>query len=260
MRNPGFPVTFESGRDDVVRIALTTADRHPAKELVAEGVIGASLIDLGRVLADAAGGSPAPDVKISASSRNLIEVNLPGAIFSESWHLAAIFNLIDNSIFLGQEDDPLIIASTVRSAHFASASMEQLQDALGAAVEAARGELIAAGLNWPEEPGNWLIDIALDLSLDLRPEAKAELAARFELLNALLGETAFDPEADPLTWMEESLAPYPAAAEIGRQRMNLAIEMPPSDPALVLILFLRTLSARYGASATRWSIELREGW
>ncbi len=268
MRNPGFPVVFETGTADVIQITLATAERHPAKDLLADGVMGRALSDLGLVLADAAAAADAPKVRISAKSRHEIEVILPGAVFSEDWHLAAIFNLIEQAIFLGQEEDPFIIAGVLRAARFADASMERLQQSLGTAVQAARSALnsrltsIGAGDGslWPEHPIDWLIDMQLDLSHDLRPEARAEVAARFELLNALLGETAFDPEADPLVWLEEALAPYPAAAEVRSTDMTLAIEMPPSDPALILILFERTLEFRYRVTVTRWMVELREGW
>lgn len=268
MRNPGFPVVFETGPADVIQITLATAERYPAKDLLADGVIGSALFDLGLVLADAERASDAPKVKISAKSRNEIEVVLPGAVFSEDWHLAAIFNLIDQAIFLGQDEDPFITAGVVRSVRFADASIERLQQSLAAAVEAARSTLnsrlatsgAGEGGWWPEQPIDWLIDIQLKLSHALPPEARAEVAARFELLNALLGETAFDSEADPLIWLEEALAPYPAAAEVGSTSMTLAIEMPPSDPALILILFERTLESRYKVMVEHWMIELREGW
>jgi hypothetical protein len=55
MRQPGFPITFASGRGDSIVISLRTADHHPARALEEAGILRSSIVAFAQALITAQG-------------------------------------------------------------------------------------------------------------------------------------------------------------------------------------------------------------
>ncbi|MCP2040342.1 hypothetical protein L1281_000924 [Neisseria sp. HSC-16F19] len=245
VRELGYPVSFEVGEDDAVRITLQTADGYPAEALLAADELDRLLIGWSRTLADAAGLEDAPDAIVRATARNQLEIILPRPVFSEDWQLTAVLNLIDHAGFIAQPHAPVITACTVRSERFAFAPVHELQKRLGQGFEVASCAFVVAGFIWPQETDNKRFTVTFKLACALSPEAQQLLAAQFTLMNELLEKTAFDHQKNPRRQPQAARAPYRHAAKISAKRVTLTVENAPTDPQLIFHVLQRILSWRY---------------
>lgn len=262
MRNPGFPVSFQTRGQDGLALQLTTARQFPARELIADGTIEPGILQLAEVLAAATPGGSQRPAQIKATSATTILITLDARVFSHDWHIAAILNLIENGIFIGQDEDPVIVSGIVSSAHLKARSIEETQSALVAAHEVARAAVLSQLKvpGWPTVPRDVLYDLVWTLSDPPSPDAAAVLPDRFWQINDLMTASAFEPIASPLDWLEDDLLPHAAGLEVMGSKLTAGIEMPPMDPALALDQFHGVLRHEWDLHPIRFEAAFREGW
>lgn len=262
MRDPGFPITFAQRADPGLALNLTTARRHPAQGLIDDGTIGPSILQLAEVLNAATPGNPGRPPWITATGGTSLTIQLDARVFSRDWHIAAVLNLIENAIFIGQDEDPLIMSGTVIASHLTGRSVLDVQSALAEANEAARAAVLdrLGTPGWPEIPRDVLYDLAWTLSDPVSPLSAAALSDRFWQINDLMTASAFEPEASPLDWLEDDLLPHAAGLEAEGAKLIAGIEMPPMDPALAIDLFEDVLRHEWELSPAQHVAGFRDGW
>jgi hypothetical protein len=266
MRHPGFPITFASGRADSIVISLRTADRHPARALLEEGILRSSIVDFARALIAAQGRAGSASVDVAAPSRHVIAITLPDEVFTAGWQIASVFNLIDNAIFIGQEEDPVITSATVSANRFADLTIESAQQQLADHVAMQQSMLVerlsrpGGSILWPEQPADVFFTITLTTSPALPGAYHSSARTVFSALCQALSDSAFEPETPPVEWLEDLLVPYPFDIAFDNAQIRIDIETPPSDPAIVVMLFEDALRTTLGAEITRWELALREAW
>ncbi|RUS65019.1 hypothetical protein EGN72_02025 [Pseudorhodobacter sp. E13] len=262
MRDPGFPIAFRSNTKAGLALHLTTARHHPAHGLIADGTIGPSIVQLADVLNAATPGNPAAPPRIEAIDGTNLAITLDPRVFSQDWHIAALLNLIENAIFIGQSEDPVILSGTVVSSHLNGRSVADLQSALVGANEAARIAVLdrLGAPGWPEKPRDVLYDLTWSLTDPLSPDAATAVSDRFWQINDLMTASAFEPEASPLDWLEDDLLPHAAGLEAKGATLMAGIEMPPMDPALALDLFEGVLRQEWDLRPTKQTARFRKGW
>lgn len=262
MRNPGFPVSFQARSQDGLALQLTTSWRHPAGGLISDGTIGPAILQLAEVLGAATSGGPWRPAQIKAASSTQIVITLDPRVFSRDWHIAALLNLIENAIFIGQDENPIIVSGIVSAAHLTARSVEETQAALVAANDAARAAVLTrlGAPGWPITPRDVLYDLVWTLSDPPTPDAATALPDRFWQINDLMTASAFEPIASPLDWLEDDLLPHAAGLEVKGSKLTAGIEMPPMDPALALDLFHGVLRHEWDLHPIRFEAGFREGW
>lgn len=262
MRDPGFPVLFQTRGQDGLVLQLTTARRYPAQGLIGDGTIGPGILQLAQVLGAATPGGSERPAQIKATSATTIAITLDPRVFSKDWHVAAVLNLIENAIFIGQDSDPIIASGIVSSAHLEARSVEDLQSALLAAHVVARAAVLnrLKAPGWPTTPRDVLYDLVWTLSDPPSPDAGAVLADRFWQINDLMTASAFEPGASPLDWLEDDLLPHAAGLDVAGKKLTAGIEMPPMDPALALDLFDGVLQHEWDLHPIHFAAGFREGW
>lgn len=262
MRDPGFPVTFKPGTDTGLAVNLTTARRHPAQGLIADGTIGPSIVQLGEVLNAATPGNPGRPPRIAATGGTSLSIVLDARVFSRDWHIAAVLNLIENGIFIGQDEDPVIVSGTVIASHLGAQSVAEAQSALAGANVAARAAVLdrLGTPGWPETPRDVLFDLSWTLSDPVPPDVATALSDRFWQINDLITASAFEPTVSPLAWLEDDLLPHAAGLETNGTTLSAGIEMPPMDPALAIDLFDSVLLHEWDLTPTRQTAGFRPGW
>lgn len=270
MRAFEFPITFTQRVAKGVAVKVHVGPSHTAREFVSDEFITPGVTAFLRLLAMSKGSENA--FAVTAADERILCFEISDILADRAWTIAAILNLIDSATFLQDiDDDPFITSVTVEIGHLPGVTLESAfadMDAHAGVCAMELSPLLKGGFmvegeiqrDWPRDAPEYFFDIGIALSPALDPDAIAAVKDAFASVEITLAGSAFEMEKTPEELLDDGLIPFPVSAEVLPGSITYAIESPPSDISIPLVLLHDALVRTFKVRVADWNVKIRERW
>lgn len=269
MKEFEFPINFERGANPGLVVTIHIGPSHTAQEFINDRFITPGVTAFLQLLSQSRGLQEA--FAITAADKRILSIEASAQLVDRAWPIASILNLIDSATFLQDlADDPFITSVTVETGHLSNLSLDGVfgdMDAFATQCAAQLSPLLEGRFkiegethtDWPRDAQEYFFDIEMAFSSPLTGSTEA-VQDMFSMAEIALAGTAFELEKKPEDLLEDGLIPFPVKVEVSDNTINYAIETPPSDISIPLILLRDTLKHSFHAEAEHWKVDIRERW
>lgn len=269
MRELQFPVAWKAGGGGRLLVSVHTGPSHTAQEFIADAFITQPVGILLDLIAEWKGLKDRFSAR--AAAKRLLVFDIAPDLVDRPWQVASILATIESAVFLQDlDDDPFITGVSVEGASFAEATtegcfadMERFARFCAADLTGLiRSESMVEGeplAEWPRRAERYMFDIRIPLAAALGHDVEARLRTVFEQIEVSIAGSAFETERSMEDLMDEGLVPFPVKFEVSSHEVQIAMESPPSDIAIPLVL-LRDIARKRLHIDAECDVRIAEAW
>lgn len=270
MRKFGFPIEFTSSNQRSLVVSVHTGPSYTAQEFIDKELISKPVATFLDILAQWKGLKN--KYRVLAQDQRVLVFEASPDLVSEPWQVASILGVINSATFLQAiDDDPFITSVTVEAGSLTDLTLEGAFEDMDRFAAACAGELSGylgdefqiegvVQTDWPADAELYFFDVAIGLSKALDAEGSERAKKLFDKIETTLAATAFESDNSPEYLFDEGLIPFPVKLEITEKAIEYAIETPPSDISIPLVIARDTLISDAKAQISGWKVRIRERW